>query len=130
MDQELKPIKGYGWLWFVGIGIIVLAISLGPIKKEFQKEANPTKTITPFQQRVTELKIIKFVLKPGEEKKYSVPPNHWFRAYSEGKVKVKTWDGREMDGTAWLGDEIRDANLRFKSYDERDAVVIITLRPK
>lgn len=44
MPQELTPIKGHGWLWFFGIVIIILGISIGPIQKEFKKEIQRSST--------------------------------------------------------------------------------------
>ncbi len=72
-----------------------------------------------------------FILKPGEEMSYKISPKYWFRIYSEEDVKATTWSGSMFDNTSWLGDEIRDANFKLKSYEkEKDAIVIITLRPK
>ena len=78
-------------------------------------------------------RIVVFNLRPGEEIKYSVPPRHFFRIYSDDRVEAKTWDDRMYrdEDTAWLGDEIRHANFILRSREQtKTAKVTIALRPK
>lgn len=52
MSQELKPIKGSGWLWFLGVVIIVLGISLAliPDSKNLNHQSLPTAPAAISQQ--------------------------------------------------------------------------------
>lgn len=43
-QQELEPIKGHGWLWFLGIVIIILALILSLSKKDSNKKIQRSST--------------------------------------------------------------------------------------
>lgn len=64
----------------------------------------------------------------------SVPPFHWARVIPEGKIRIRIWNGQEIDdepGKAnWLGDDILNANFRFQSREGGDVKVTVLMRPK
>lgn len=95
-----------------------------------------------------ELKVLKFTLKPGEEKECIIPADreeasargkincliplgYWARIHSSDDVRMESWDGRKLKGRHWLGNEITDAHFTLSSFEKnKDAIVKIILRPK
>jgi len=152
MDQELKPIKGYGWLWFVGIGIIVLAISFGPIKKGVQKEANIAKTSTSARAAETAQSVqiypnYEFPEGINQIKVPLIPSHHVFPREAGGWVM--TPDGsrylidhkvpvvfEDIDGqkkppiepkqAAWVG--VEPGNATFRLYGQEGEYATITIK--
>ena len=120
-----RSLKGFGIALLIGgIGWYLFGQEVsGTIKKVSIQPRVPHETV--------DTKTISITLKPGEEISYQVPPKHWFRIYSDQNVVATTWSGRPIPDLSWLGDEVRDANFKLKSKEkEKDATVIITLRPK
>lgn len=70
---------------------------------------------------------------------FSVPPYCQFRIRSQGEIKIKTWDGREIEADDdftkpgnWLGDDLgddlRDINFQFTSRENKEVKVFIFLK--
>ena len=109
---------GYRAVYFLFFDIIPRAI---------QKEA-PASTTT----------VEEVIAKPDQwSRNISVPPNHWFRLTSHGKmIVVKTWDGREFkdepgkEAVVWLGDDIRNANFQVRSLEKEEVQVTVLFQKK
>lgn len=99
-----------------------------PEVRDWLEDFRPESALQP--QAVAAEKVVELFLFPGEEKDFEVADYYWFRVKSDDMVKPMTWDGKEIkDG--WMGDNIRAAHLRFKSYEiAKKAKVTIYLRPK
>lgn len=124
---EGKEKKKFGWEWIVVVVILAIAGY-----QYFTKSSSHQQAPVISQNE----RIIEMIAKPNQwSENIQIPPKYWFRIYPEGKIKIKTWDGREIDDepgkATWLGNEIKDANFRVKSREkEKDVKVVIILHQK
>ena len=127
----------------VGICFIIALIfflTRGGENETPEEGAVPSETSAAVEQRVEPdsqqpTRIDTVIAPVGKwSENYSVPPRHWCRIVPLGKIKVKTWDGREIDDEpgkdTWLGHDVLDANFRFTSRESTEVKVAIVLTPK
>jgi hypothetical protein len=137
MTQELKPIKGHGWLWFLGVVVIIVAISYSPIRKAIQEEAKASRTMTSKQQprEAIQLKKIEVIVYPDRYTEIPLPYYHWFDFGYKEDFRVRLANGKEFDFKVgrpepFLGNEIPASRLELKSLAGKEVVITIFLRPK
>ena len=122
---------GFNWVGWVVVILAALGIygCYHSSKRQQQSQSAQQATVS------RNVKAIVMVAKPNQwSKNVSIPPFHWFRIVPEGKIRIRMWNGREMDSEpgndTWFGDEILNANFRFQSREKGDVKVIILMRPK
>jgi hypothetical protein len=84
---------------------------------------------TPRVATITEL-----IAKPNQwSENFSVPPGYCFQISPKGKIRIKFWDGREIDDEPgkrnWLGNDSRNSNFTITSRESGDVVVKIGITP-
>jgi len=136
MAEEKKPTLGRppSWVWWLPAVLIILslfAFCRGGDKTTKQSSAAATSQPAPTKPERT-IEVIAPVGRLSEN--VSIPLLHWFRIAPEGKIRIRLWNGQEMDSEpgndTWYGDDILDANFRFMSRETGDVKVKVVMRPK
>ena len=118
------------WIgWLVAIVLVAVGVNWG--YRRYYKETQTPPIAAPARAE----RVIETIAPVGRwSENISIPLLHWFRIVPEGKVRIRLWNGREMDSEpgndTWFGDNILDANFRFMSRETGDVKVKVVMRPK
>lgn len=123
------------WLVVILLAIVIVSWWRSAARRATEEAAKKTPVTATAQPTTKPDRTIEITAPVGRwSENVSIPLLHWFRIMPEGKVRIRLWNGKEMDSEpgndTWFGDNILDANFRFQSREEQGVGVKILLRPK